>query len=132
MKCDEMILEAYLNNELTDAQKAPVKEHITICKACERYVAESKSIDAILSAYHHETPDDSFLCSLNKIQYQEKKKFSLFNLFPRELAFAGISIIIALFLGALISSMSISTNPEYIAQEQDILEQISLASLISF
>ena len=132
MNCDEKNLEAFLNNELTETQGKQLDEHIATCDKCRRYIAESQSLNIVLQAYQREAADHSLLCSLSQIQYQTKKKFSLFNLLPQELALATFSILVALCFGAFIGTMAINTNPDYFAQEQDILEQISLASLINF
>ena len=130
MRCNEKLLEAYLNSELPKEQEKSLKEHIAACNTCGDYIAKSKSLNAVLQSYRHEMIEQSFLYSLNQIPHQTKKRFSLFNLFPRELAFAAVSVLAALYFGAFVSTMAISTNSDYFAQEQDIFEQISLASWI--
>ena len=132
MKCDEKYLEAYLNNELSETEAKLLQEHIAVCGTCGRYIMESQKLSRVLQGYRHEDMDNHLLYSLKQIQYETKKKFCLFNLFPRELAFSAMTILVALYLGAFVSIKAINTNHDFFAQDQDYLEQISLASWMNY
>ena len=85
-----------------------------------------------LNSYQNVSIDTVLLYKLKQIPFSSKEKFSLFSLFPRELALTAASVLFALFMGASISTMTLTTPQDNYAQELDVFEQINLASLLDY
>jgi hypothetical protein len=129
MQCNEKYLESYLNNELDAEQLKLFQSHISECSSCAEQLSVSENINNILGNYQYQPANAGFLYSLRQIQFQEKKKFSIFNLFPKELAFSAAMVVFALYIGVLFSFKTLSIDPN---QANDYFEQISLVSIIDF
>ena len=131
MKCNYKFLEAYLDSELDEEQKKAVEEHLQGCAECSEEIAILRSINNTLGKYEYQSSDDStFINELYKIKYQQKKKTSYFNLFPRELAFSAMFIFLALYVGILFCMKTIDLNNSDSFQALDFYEDISLVSLL--
>ena len=130
MNCDFKYIEALMNRELGVIERKQVQDHIAQCSICKNYCKEMSGLNDILSTYQSINIDVSLLYNLKQIPYLSKRRFSLFNLLPRELALTAASVMFALFMGAFISTMTITTYQDELTIEQDIFDQISLASLL--
>ena len=132
MKCNKKILEAYLDNELDLENQLLLQEHITGCSACRDELLSLQSINSCLDVYEFKSGDATFFSDLYKIQFDAKKRFGLFNLFPRELAFSAILIFFALYIGIYFSLKTIDLNNIDLYYRIDYFEDISLISLLDF
>ena len=131
MKCNNKFLIAYLDNELDKEQKQIVEDHLQGCAECREEMALLQSINNTLGVYEYQTTEDNtFINELYKIKYQQKKKTSYFNLFPRELAFSAMFIFLALYVGILFCMKTIDLNDRDSFQAVDFYEDISLVSLL--
>ena len=130
MKCSKKNIESYLNEELSEKQAQKLQAHLPKCEECRVYLAELKNINTVLDSYPHTDIDDTLLYKLHQIPFNAQKKFSIFHLFPRELAFSAISIIVALYIGGMVSNAAMNLTPSNLFHEQDYFEQISLVSLL--
>ena len=85
-----------------------------------------------LNSYQNISMDTVLLYKLTQIPYHTKGEYSLFSLFPRELALTAASVLFALFMGASISTLTLTTPLDELVHEQDVFEQISLANLMDY
>ena len=88
-----------------------------------------KELDDCLSSYKNIKLDYALKNKLILIPKQTKKRFSIVHFFPEELILSAASVIMALFMGALISFYSFGNNDNSIVND-DYFEQISLIGLI--
>jgi len=130
MKCNPRLLEAYLNNELDPHNSGLFVEHMATCPSCVKDLQNLTSLNNSLSSYKKQKMSSALLYSLNQIPFQSKKKFSLFNLLPREFAFVAASIAVALYFGFVSGTQILSADVDTLAYDHDYLEQISLVALI--
>ncbi|MCL1826950.1 MAG: zf-HC2 domain-containing protein [Candidatus Cloacimonetes bacterium] len=130
MKCDNRNLIKYTDNELSSEDKAVVSMHISGCAACQNEMADIQSINDIFKSYQEIPASDVFLAGLKAIPLQCKKRYSIFHLYPRELALSAMMIFIALYIGIFFSfnTFTTSTPDSYTAFEY--FEGVSLVSLL--
>jgi len=86
-------------------------------------------LDECLSSYKYIKLDYDFKNKLMLIPKQTKKRFSLLHLFPEELIFSVASVVMALFMGGLISFYAFGSSDNVISND-DYFEQVSLVGLI--
>jgi hypothetical protein len=51
---------------------------------------------------------------------------------PRELALTAASVMFALYMGAFISTLTLTSYQDDLVAEQDVFEQINLAGLLDY
>lgn len=132
MKCNEKMIIAYINEELSRDLHNEIDLHIKHCHKCNLYYQENIKINTMLSSYSYTEIDRQFLSNILEIEHSTKRKFALLHLFPKEFALSACSILLALLIGAVFSQQTINQRNAYQAQSQDYLDQISLVSLIDY
>ena len=130
MKCNKNYIVAYFDDELDEHSKYALEEHVAQCPACSKELADLKNINTALAIYEYHEADAAFFSDLYKIQFQAKKNFSIFHLFPRELAFTAMFVFLALYIGMFFSSQMIGLDTGDPFYTYEYFEEISLVSLL--
>jgi len=128
MRCDFEYIKAFVDKELDATEEEQVRGHIAQCSVCSGYFDEINA----LNSYQNLSMDVSLLYKLKQIPYLSKERFSLFSLLPRELALTAASVMFALYMGAFISTLTLTSYQDDLVAEQDVFEQINLAGLLDY
>jgi hypothetical protein len=124
------LAENYLNKELNKSQEALFLNHLSSCKDCQVQLSALEETNKTLDCFDTIKIHSGLLYSLKQIPFDTKRRFSIFQLLPKELATVAISVFFAFAIGALISTASLQASIDYFYRGKDLFEQISLTVLL--